>query len=180
MPPAGLGLFRDAVEALRSAGIRHALGGAVALAMHGASRATIDIDILTADGRALSSETWALLDASVDIRRGDADDPLRGVIRLARAEDRTVDVVVHRYEWQRLAIDRAVPGSVLDVDVPVLSVPDLILMKLYAGGPQDLWDVHQLLSIGDRDSVIESVNERLDDLGEDARSLWTSVLSALR
>ena len=162
------------------AGIPHALGGAVALAMHGASRATIDFDLLTTDGRALRPETWGDLDAAIDIRRGDAEDPLRGVVRLARSGDRTVDVVVHRYEWQRDAIERAVPTTALGVEVPLLSVPDLILMKLYAGGPQDLWDIHQLLAIVDRDSVIASVDGRIAQLSEDAGSLWQGVVRSTR
>jgi hypothetical protein len=34
--------------------------------------------------------------------------------------------------------------------VPVATAGDLIALKLYAGGPQDAWDVEHLLQTGDR------------------------------
>jgi hypothetical protein len=37
--------------------------------------------------------------------------------------------------------------SVLECSVPVVSWPALIILKLYAGGPQDLLDVHQILKV---------------------------------
>ena len=37
--------------------------------------------------------------------------------------------------------------SVLESTVPVVSGPMLIILKLYAGGPHDLLDVHQILKI---------------------------------
>ena len=37
--------------------------------------------------------------------------------------------------------------SVLGCSVPVVSWPVLIILKLYAGGPHDLLDVHQILQV---------------------------------
>ena len=37
--------------------------------------------------------------------------------------------------------------SVLESSVPVVSWPVLIILKLYAGGPHDLLDVHQILKV---------------------------------
>ena len=48
--------------------------------------------------------------------------------------------------WQREALQRRVTVDVLRRRVYVLHPEDLILMKLDAGGPQDLLDVQQLLS----------------------------------
>jgi hypothetical protein len=142
----GLRLFHGAVAALTAAGVRFALGGAVAMAAHGASRATSDIDLLTTDARVLVPRFWENLDAPADVRQGDFDDPLRGVVRISSSGERMVDVVVHLFEWQAEAIARAVPRGILGATVPLLSAADLVLMKLYAGGPQDLWDIEQLLT----------------------------------
>ena len=62
-----------------------ALIGAAALAARGVARSTYDIDLLTTDRRVLEDGTWLELRsaASIDIRRGDLDDPLGGVTRIA-------------------------------------------------------------------------------------------------
>ena len=77
--------------ALSAAGIRHALIGATALALRGIARSTYDFDLLAIDERVLDPETWADLvndGIVIDIRKGDADDPLRGVVRLQSKTER--------------------------------------------------------------------------------------------
>ena len=49
--------------------------------------------------------------------------------------------------WQREAVQRAIGVDVEGTKIPVLHPEDLILMKLEAGGPQDLLDVQELLSV---------------------------------
>jgi hypothetical protein len=50
----------------------------------------------------------------------------------------------------------------------------LILLKLYAGGSKDAWDITQLLAVLDN-SVVAEVEERLPDLQKDARDLWQRI-----
>lgn len=66
-----------------------------ALALHGISRSTFDQDLLVTNLRVLDDAFWDDLRniAQVDVRRGDADDPLAGVVRLQRRDDRDVDLV---------------------------------------------------------------------------------------
>ena len=53
------------------------------------ARSTYDIDLLTTDRRALDRPVRATRPPKpVDIRRGDQDDPLAGVIRIAIGTDR--------------------------------------------------------------------------------------------
>jgi hypothetical protein len=49
-----------------------------------------------------------------------------------------------------------------------------MLLKLYAGGPQDLWDIEQLrTAVGPQlDDAVEAV---LDRLPEEARDAWRSL-----
>ena len=90
--------------------IPHGLIGAAALAAAGVSRSTHDLDLLTGDSRVLLSETWQglrELGVSVDIRRGDEEDPLGGVVRLEQTGERPVDVILAKHGWQTRIVERA-------------------------------------------------------------------------
>lgn len=87
-------LLGEVVGLLSADAIPHALIGAAALAVRGIARSTFDIDLLTTDRRVFEPERWAPLvraGATVDIRHGDAEDPLTGVIRITSAGTRPVD-----------------------------------------------------------------------------------------
>ena len=49
--------------------------------------------------------------------------------------------------WTSIIIDGIVILSVLGCSVPVISWEGLILLKLYAGGPQDLLDAQHILTV---------------------------------
>lgn len=66
---------------------------------------------------------------------------------------------------------RGIPFAV----VGVARAADLILLKLFAGGPQDAWDVTQLLAVPDRSALVAEVEAALPALPEDARQLWRRV-----
>lgn len=78
---------------LRDADIPFALIGASALAAHGISRSTLDQDLLITNAQTLNAAFWEPLAdcATVDVRRGDAEDPLddpcRSVWKSGRADD---------------------------------------------------------------------------------------------
>ncbi len=54
-----MSLLSAVVARLERERIRHALIGAAALAVHGVSRSTAAIDLLTVDSRVLGGEFWA-------------------------------------------------------------------------------------------------------------------------
>lgn len=166
-------LLNRVVDLLTSHQIPHALIGAAALAARGIARSTYDIDLLTADPRVLDRDLWtALVDggATVDIRRGDQDDPLGGVVRAEARVDRPVDIILGKQQWQRRAVERA---ETLPDGPPVVTAADLILLKLYAGGRQDLWDVRELLRLPGADQLIAQVSAELTDHGQSMQELWT-------
>ena len=168
-------LFGEVVALLDRAGVAHALIGAAAMAAHGISRATADVDLLTVDPAVLTAGSWTPLAdarASVRVARGDPDDPLAGTVRLTRANDRTVDVVVGRYAWQREVAGHA---------VRVVALEGLVLLKLYAGGPRDAWDVQLLLEvISEASAVIEGVERTLPRLPAESRELWDRIRSGAK
>lgn len=160
---------------LDRARVPHALIGATALAAAGVSRSTFDIDLLVLDRRCLETPFWAPLvhDAlDVEVRRGDTDDPLAGVVRVSTPGERPIDIVVGKPAWQQRAIDRAIRRS---GGPPVVQPRDLILLKLYAGGTQDLWDVRQLLSAAGGDSLAAAVAADLEGLPPALARAWQRV-----
>ena len=158
---------------LNAAEVRFALIGAAAMAARGVSRSTVDQDLLVTDVRVLQADFWAGVGAVVDARPGDASDPLAGVVRLTEDGQRPVDVVIGRGTWMAEILARtptlAVPGGVL----PVADPGDLILLKLYAGGSQDLWDIEQLLAAAEPSGALaDVVAARLAAAPPALRDLW--------
>jgi hypothetical protein len=157
--------------------VPHALIGAAALAARGIARSTYDIDLLTTDTRVLNADLWATLGAPevlVDIRRAGADDPLGGVVRMEAPLERPVDVILGRDAWQTRALERAEQP---DQGPAIVLSRDLILLKLYAGGTQDVWDVRELLRLPGADRLIADVTADLAVHSAAMRDLWTEARS---
>jgi hypothetical protein len=158
----------------------YALIGGRAVGMRGHPRMTLDYDFLTTDVRALQADIWNDLRRSaahVDLRRGEADDPLGGVVRIVFADGVEADIIVAKWTWERGVVDRAEPLDLGGVTVPVARTGDLILLKLAAGGYVDLQDVHVLLQVGDRERIVNEVQKHLGELPPDANEAWQEILS---
>ena len=85
------------------------------------------------------------------------------------------DVIVGRSDWQVDVIRRATPRTIEGVVIPVATSGDVVVLKLFAGGPQDAWDIEQLLAAGDRSALVGHVESVLPQLPEDARRLWARI-----
>jgi hypothetical protein len=86
-----------------------------------------------------------------------------------------IDVIVGRSDWQVDVIRRATPRTIEGVVIPVATSGDVVVLKLFAGGPQDAWDIEQLLAAGDRSALVGHVESVLPQLPEDARRLWARI-----
>jgi predicted nucleotidyltransferase len=172
----GRPLVTRVAEVLGEHGVAYAVIGAAALAAHGVARSTFDVDLFTTSQAPLEHEFWSEVAAdselSLAIRRGDADDPLQGLVRVEAPDQRTVDVVIGRRGWMSEAVARAAMIRIAGSPQPVITAPDLVLFKLYAGGSQDCWDIEQLLAGSDRDSLAAAVDAGIAALPVDARRLW--------
>lgn len=159
-------------------GTRFAAIGAAALAAHGVLRATADLDLLVIDPACLDDRVWHELVESrvrVEIRRGDAADPLAGVVRITAQGEPAIDVIVGRHAWQGDLLRRSSPTQIGDACVHVVEAADLVLLKLFAGGPQDAWDVDQLLDVDG--AIAPQVEARLRDLPPECGALWRRIRS---
>lgn len=160
----------------------HALIGAVALGLHGFSRATVDIDFLTTSRDILADRYWDALravDWQIEVRRGDESDPLAGVVRMrAPASERELDVIVGKRIWQTAVIERCEPAVVDGEKLPVVRAADLILLKLDAGGPQDLNDILALVGVSrDGEALRAEVDAAVEAIGDEGRAAWTRLFS---
>lgn len=169
-----MSLAGKVVAYLRERGVRSALVGAEALAVHGIARATLDSDLLVSSGDALRESFWSAFSptAAITVRRGDADDPLRGVAQVRLRRERT-DVIVGP-RWTRRVLDRAFHVTVSGEEIPVADRADLVLLKLYAEGPQDLLDVRLLLETGG-DDLRQEVERRLRGLPAGVTRSWRKL-----
>jgi hypothetical protein len=70
-------------------------------------------------------------------------------------------------------LDRAV--RVGDGQLRVVRAADLILLKLYAGGTQDRWDIEQLLALEPAGALVDDVESRAAVLPPDSRELWARL-----
>ncbi len=171
-------LLGRTVRHLAAASSPTALIGGVALAVHGITRYTEDADLLSADDRVLSDTFWEILrmqGVHVEVRRGDFDDPLRGVVRLTAEGERPVDVVVGRAAWHEQVLARRRTLHVAGEDLPVVDPADLVLLKLEAGGPQDLLDVRLLLAGPEGAAIRTDVETRVAALSVPLRKSWLAL-----
>jgi hypothetical protein len=174
-------LLNAVAERLEERAISYCVIGAAALAVHGVSRATSDVDLFTVRSEVLLKAIWEPplrhpRPVTIDLRRGDPDDPLAGVVRFGAVGEADIDLVVGRSAWQGRVISRARPSPFPERSLPVATAADLVLLKLYAGGSQDAWDIAQLL-IGADPVLLLTIEERLSELPADGQRLWRRIRS---
>ena len=139
--------------------IRFALVGGLAVATWGVIRATQDIDFL-ADSDPSPLREPGLRDrlkkyieqqgSHAEWLVGGHDDPIPLLLRIGFSPSHGAvgaDILWAHKRWQRDALQRAIGVEVAGDHVSVLHPEDLILMKLEAGGPQDLLDVQELFFV---------------------------------
>jgi len=140
-------------DALREASIEHALIGGLALAAHGAARATVDLDLLAEAERADDVERIArergyeCLHRSAHVANFASPDPSRG----------RVDFLFARQAHGRAMLARAVPHTILGHRIRVVDASDLIGLKVQASSNDpyrrhiDLADIGRLLEVAEVD-----------------------------
>jgi hypothetical protein len=139
--------FVALVRALEEAEIEYALCGALALAVHGAPRATKDIDVIVrrqdADRlRAVAKETGFVFEALPMVFAGSGIEVQR-FSKLIDGRPLMLDVLWLDPSLQAIWDDRQrLPWK--EGTLSVVSRDGLITLKLTAGRPQDLVDIQSL------------------------------------
>jgi hypothetical protein len=145
-------LLLDVADILAKIEVPYAVIGALAVSVHGLPRFTADADAmiwLEGTGETMTGLRDRFVSAGYlsQLSHGDVDDPLTGVLVLEDAHKNQVDLVLGLKGMDPKAVKRCVTTTLLGSPLQVLGAEDLIAMKVFAGGPQDLEDVRGILQV---------------------------------
>lgn len=172
-------------QALQSAGIPHAIGGAIAYGFFGAARGTHDVDInvfVEGEQAGQALDTLVAAGLSIDLPtalesasdRGDARDTFRGL---------PVDLFFNSIPVHERAARRTRRVTLHSVEIDVLAPEDTATFKMLFFRGKDLVDVERLLALMgpalDRASVRAAL---VEVVGEDDYRVrkWDELVWALR
>ena len=154
----------------------YALIGGFAVSAWGMPRATQDVDFAVAIGNTDPQALAAFLGGRYET--GGPDDPLQGFMHASIDVDSIavpLQLVFFAPRFTEVIFRHVERLSVMGQFVPVVSWQILVLLKLYAGGPQDQLDAGQILKVRqpqpDALRQMAELAESLDLLEE-----WTTFL----
>lgn len=144
------------LEEARTQGLlgAYALIGGFAVAAWGVPRATQDIDFAVAIGTKDPGTLATFMGGQCE--SGGPDDPLRGVIRAtvtAAGGSVPLQLVFLPLVFTNAIFQHVETLSIMTHTAPVVRWDMLVLLKLYAGGPQDVLDARQILKVRQPSSV---------------------------
>lgn len=138
----------EIAQVLVRQGGRYAVIGAMAAAVHGLVRASVDADALVPlQLREARTLLQALTDAGyvAELRVGDPDDPIPALLEVQDRYGNRVDLLIGLRGMDPEVLDRTrqvtLAGSVLEV----VGREDFIAMKAFAGGPVDIADAKAIV-----------------------------------
>jgi hypothetical protein len=142
-------VLADLGRAFGAIGVRWYLFGAQAAVLYGAARLSADVDVTVALGdRRVAELVAALAAAGFEAR---VPEPAvfaetTRVLPVVHGPTRMpADVILAGPGLEERFLARAQARTIEDVVVPVASAPDLVVMKVLAGRPQDLDDTVAVL-----------------------------------
>ena len=136
-------LFLDVVEILQREKVDYAAIGAFALSVHGTVRGTMDVDAVVHTSPRGLTNLQAAFDRGgfrTDLRRGDPDDPIPAMLILRDAHGNQVELLGGLRGMDPEVFSRTVEVPFLGLNLQFVGREDLIAMKCFAGGPQDILD----------------------------------------
>jgi hypothetical protein len=157
-------LLADLARGLGGLGVRWFLFGAQAAILHGAARLSADVDVTVELGARSSRELVdALSREGFALRVADAHGfveatPVIPMVHLASRMP--LDLVLAGPGLEEQFFTRVTERLVGRVRVPVVSVEDLVAMKILAGRPRDIEDVASIAR-AHRDLDVEAVRGTL-------------------
>lgn len=139
--------YKDMLQSLLEENVRFLLVGAYAVAVYGYPRATKDIDIFVrAAPENASSLMRALARFGAPLSEvSESDFATEGIVFQIGSSPRRIDILtrISGVEFERAYANRKTL-SVAGIEVPVISLEDLIANKRASGRTQDLADLEKL------------------------------------
>ncbi len=181
-PGQSVDLLMDVVAILDTAKIKYAVIGALAASVHGVVRASLDADAVihstVGDLIQLKSELTSA-GLKTELRRGDSDDPIPALLLVSDKHGNRVDLLaglrgMEAATYQRV-IEVKLPGT--PTTLRVVGREDLIAMKVFAGGPQDLVDARRCIAVADSELDLKLLQHVVAGYGREAVATFEKLLA---
>ncbi len=161
------GLLKDLNDLQNSFRFDYVVIGGLAVGIWGHIRATKDIDILSDLKEEILNDFKDILQKrgyEIDIRRGDVFDPVPLLLRITIPEDRggpaIADILIVTRDWERQILKNKRLIRYEGLTVNLISVEDLILLKLKSGSPLDQVDAKEVFLINKDEIDMEELKNR--------------------
>lgn len=167
-PGQSLDLLLEVTEHLHGVGISYVVVGAVAAAIHGMVRSTLDADALVSVSVMTLAEvgkTFERRGYQTELRRGDDSDPIPAMLVIADSFGNRVDLLGGLRGMDAAIFSRAVAVPFRNATLQLASGEDIVAMKCFANGPQDLIDAKQLLQVANAEFDMELVRRLVRRFG---------------
>jgi predicted nucleotidyltransferase len=161
----------DVAEFLAATGVRYAVIGAMAAAVHGVVRASLDADAVVAlQVREAQALRQSLIEEGFEValRTGDVDDPIPGLLEIKDRHGNRVDLLLGLRGMDPELLNRTRQVRLAEAVLEIVGREDFIAMKAFAGGPVDLADARAVIEM-DRESLdLELLRRLAQRFGRDA------------
>jgi predicted nucleotidyltransferase len=169
----------DVAELLAKQGVRYAVIGAMAAAVHGVVRASLDADAVVAlQGRQAQALRQSLVEEGYQavLRTGDVDDPIPGLLEIKDRHGNRVDLLLGLRGMDPELLSRTRQVSLAEAVLDIVGREDFIAMKAFAGGPVDLADASAVIEL-DRESLdLELLRRLAQRFGRDAERVLEDLI----
>jgi len=145
-------LLLDVIDILNKEKVPYVVIGAMAVSCYGVMRSSLDADaiIRMMEDRGDKDKLRRAFNKAglnVVIKKGNHEDPLVGVILIEDNFGNHVDLLLGIKGVDNNLFKRVVPIEFQGETINMVSVEDLIVMKIYAGSIKDLADVKGILAV---------------------------------
>ena len=174
-------LLLDAVDVLTREQIDYAVIGAMAASIHGVVRASVDADAVLslASQRAPDLEKM-FVDAGfeTELHVGDLEDPISALLQLTDSFRNRVDLLIGLRGLEMDAFSRAITVPFQGMSLRVIGQEDFVAMKVFAGGPKDLADAADTVSVAGTSLDVDLVKRLAKRYGRDAEENLRKVMGS--
>jgi predicted nucleotidyltransferase len=175
-------LMADVAESLTRRGVRYAVIGAMAAAVHGVVRASLDADaIVMLQVREAQALRQSLVEEGYEValRIGDVDDPIPGLLEIRDRHGNRVDLLLGLRGMDPELLDRTRQVRLGEAILAIVGREDFIAMKAFAGGPVDLADARAVIDL-DRETLdLELLRRLAQRFGLDAARVVDDLIGAV-
>jgi len=173
-------LMADVAELLAKQGVRYAVIGAMAAAVHGVVRASLDADaVVTLQVQEARALRQSLIEAGHEarLRVGDVDDPIPALLEVRDRHGNRVDLLIGLRGMDPEALNRTRQVSFAGTTLEIIGREDFVVMKAFVGGPLDLADARAVMDL-DHSSLDRDLLRRLAQrFGRDTVTALETLIS---